>query len=51
VAWASDAWLTNTVDTVVAHTLVAALSVMLHGYEIIWWRQARAEARALRLPA
>jgi hypothetical protein len=25
--------------------------VGLHVYEIIWWREARAEARALRLPA
>jgi hypothetical protein len=34
-----------------ALTLVAAIWVALHAYEIIWWRQARAEARALRAPA
>ena len=25
--------------------------VALHAYEIIWWREARARTRALRLPA
>jgi low temperature requirement protein LtrA len=35
----------------VALTLVAAVWVVLHIYELIWWREARAEARALRIPA
>ena len=34
-----------------ALTLVAAVWVALHAYEIIWWREARAQTRALRLPA
>ena len=34
-----------------ALTLVAAVWVALHTYEIIWWREARAQTRALRLPA
>jgi low temperature requirement protein LtrA len=39
------------VPALVALTLVALVWVALHTYEIIWWREARAEARALRLPA
>jgi low temperature requirement protein LtrA len=39
------------VPALVALTLVAAVWVALHAYEIIWWRDARAETRALRLPA
>ena len=31
--------------------LVAAVWVALHAYEIIWWQEARAEARGLRVPA
>ena len=31
--------------------LVAAVWVGLHAYEIIWWREARAETRGLRQPA
>jgi low temperature requirement protein LtrA len=34
-----------------ALTLVAAVWVALHAYEIIWWREARAQTRALRVPA
>jgi low temperature requirement protein LtrA len=39
------------VPALVALTLVAAVWVALHAYEIIWWREARARTRALRLPA
>jgi low temperature requirement protein LtrA len=39
-----------TVPALVALTLVAAVWVALHAYEIIWWREARAETRALRAP-
>ena len=39
------------VPALLALALVAAVWVVLHAYEIIWWREARAEARALRLPA
>jgi len=39
------------VPALVALTLVAAVWVGLHAYEIVWWREARADARALRLPA
>ena len=39
------------VSALTALALVAAVWVALHAYEIIWWREARAEARALRLPA
>jgi low temperature requirement protein LtrA len=38
------------VPALVALTLVAAVWVALHAYEIIWWREARARTRALRLP-
>ena len=37
------------VPALVALTLVAAVWVGLHAYEIIWWRDARAEARARAL--
>ncbi|MEN3313251.1 MAG: hypothetical protein V7645_2580 [Actinomycetota bacterium] len=40
-----------TVPALVALTLVAAVWVALHVYEIIWWREARARTRAMRLPA
>jgi low temperature requirement protein LtrA len=30
--------------------LIAVVWVALHAYEIIWWREARAQTRALRLP-
>jgi low temperature requirement protein LtrA len=39
------------VPALVSLTLVAAVWVALHAYEIIWWREARARTRALRLPA
>ena len=39
------------VPALVALTLVAVVWVALHAYEIIWWRDARAQTRALRLPA
>ena len=38
------------VPALVALALVAAVWVALHAYEIIWWREARARARALRAP-
>jgi low temperature requirement protein LtrA len=38
------------VPALVALTLVAVVWLGLHAYEIIWWREARAQARALRLP-
>jgi hypothetical protein len=36
------------VPALVALTLVATVWVALHAYEIIWWREARANARATR---
>jgi low temperature requirement protein LtrA len=39
------------VPALAALALVAAIWVVLHIYEIIWWREARAETRALRVPA
>jgi low temperature requirement protein LtrA len=39
------------VPALVALALVAAVWVALHVYEIIWWREARARTRALRVPA
>jgi low temperature requirement protein LtrA len=39
------------VPALVALTLLAVVWVALHAYEIIWWREARARTRALRLPA
>ena len=39
------------VPALAALTLVAIVWVALHAYEIIWWREARARTRALRLPA
>jgi low temperature requirement protein LtrA len=38
------------VPAIVALALVAAVWVALHTYEIIWWREARAQTRALRAP-
>ena len=37
------------VPALVALALVTAVWVCLHAYELIWWRQARAETRALRV--
>ena len=39
------------VPALVALTLVAAVWVAFHAYEFIWWREARARTRAVRLPA
>jgi low temperature requirement protein LtrA len=39
------------VPALVALVLVAAVWVAFDAYEIIWWREARARTRALRLPA
>ena len=39
------------VPALVALLLVAIVWVGLHAYEIIWWREARAQTRALRVPA
>ncbi|HEY3181300.1 MAG TPA: low temperature requirement protein A [Gaiellaceae bacterium] len=38
------------VPALVALTLVTAVWVALHAYELIWWREARARTRALRAP-
>ena len=40
----------TSVPALLALALVAAVWVALHAYEIIWWREARAETRALRAP-
>jgi low temperature requirement protein LtrA len=39
------------VPALVALSLVAAVWVALHAYELIWWREARAQTRAQRAPA
>ncbi len=39
------------VSALVALTLVTAVWVGLHTYELIWWREARAKTRAQHLPA
>jgi low temperature requirement protein LtrA len=39
------------VPALAALVLVAAVWVALHAYELIWWREARAETRAQRVPA
>ena len=39
------------VPALVALTLMTAVWVALHAYEIIWWREARARTRALSVPA
>jgi low temperature requirement protein LtrA len=41
--------LATAVPALVALALVAAVWVGLHAYELIWWREARAEARAQRV--
>jgi uncharacterized membrane protein len=38
------------VPALVALSLVAAVWLVLHAYELIWWREARAQTRAQRLP-
>ncbi len=40
-----------TVPALVALSLLATVWVALHAYELIWWREARAETRAQRMPA
>jgi low temperature requirement protein LtrA len=40
-----------TVPALVALSLVATVWVGLHAYELIWWREARAQTRAQRAPA
>ena len=39
------------VPALVTLTLVAIVWVGLHAYEFIWWREARTQTRALRVPA
>jgi hypothetical protein len=39
------------VPALAALALVAAVWVALHTYELIWWREVRAETRAQRLTA
>jgi low temperature requirement protein LtrA len=39
------------VPALVALSLVAAVWVVLHAYELIWWRDARAQTRTQRAPA
>ena len=39
------------VPALIALTLVATVWMALHAYEIIWWREARAQTRAQRVPA
>jgi hypothetical protein len=39
------------VPALVALSLLALVWVALHAYELIWWREARAETRAQRMPA
>jgi low temperature requirement protein LtrA len=39
------------VPAIVALALVAAVWVALHAYELIWWRESRAQTRALRASA
>jgi low temperature requirement protein LtrA len=38
------------VPALAALALIAVVWVALHTYEFVWWREARAETRALRLP-
>jgi low temperature requirement protein LtrA len=51
VACASLWPVATVVPALVALTLVTVVWLALHVYEIIWWREARAETRASRLPA
>ena len=43
--------LTTMVSALVGLTLVAAVWAALHTYELVWWRQARAETRSLVTPS
>ncbi len=51
VACAAVAPIALTVPALVALALVATVWVALHAYELIWWREARAETRARHAPA
>jgi hypothetical protein len=39
------------VPALAALALLAAVWVALHVYELVWWRDARTQTRALRAPA
>jgi low temperature requirement protein LtrA len=39
------------VPALLALALLTAVWVALHAYELIWWREARAQTRAMRMPA
>jgi hypothetical protein len=39
------------VPALVTVALVAAVWVSLHAYELVWWRETRAERRAMRAQA
>jgi hypothetical protein len=51
VACASLLPVATVVPALIALAVVTAVWVAFHAYEIIWWREARARTRALRLPA
>jgi low temperature requirement protein LtrA len=51
VACAGLAPVALAVPALVALSLVAAVWVALHAYELIWWREERAQTRAQRVPA
>jgi low temperature requirement protein LtrA len=42
---------TTVVPALVALALIAGVWVALHAYELIWWREARAQLRAQRFPS
>jgi hypothetical protein len=44
-------WWAVVLPALVALTLVAVVWVALHAYQFIWWREARARTRELRVPA
>jgi len=46
VAYAALLPVALTVPALAALSLVTAVSVALHAYELVWWREARAETRA-----
>jgi type II secretory pathway component PulK len=47
----SDCGVALAVPALVTVALVAAVWVSLHAYELIWWREARAERHAMRAQA
>jgi low temperature requirement protein LtrA len=51
IACAALAPVALAVPALVALSLVASVWVALHAYELIWWREARAETRAQQTPA